>query len=90
MDPKKNPNRDFKEDLRLEQRATLLRYLSKKDTMKWDLMHNKMKRNLKIFSKSMVVSNFILLGFVTFYWFEYDMIILNPKLSRYITHRFGY
>lgn len=85
MEEEKSTSRN----LERKQRETFLRYLSKKQAIKWDLKHKNLKKNFKTFGKLFIFGNLVLYGYTVLYWFEYDMNIFNPKLSKYITHRLG-
>ena len=77
------------ESLKRRQRAVLLDHLSKMQAQKTTVFHQRMRLAAKTTVQAFFLFSLINVGVLGWYWFEFDFNIYNPKLTRYVTHRFG-
>ena len=71
------------------QRATLMKHLGKIRSQKAIKDHRFAKSVLRFLFKGYVGGSVVSFGLVAWYWFDYDLNIWNPKLTKYITDRLG-
>ena len=77
------------EAFKRRQRSILLNHMSKTEAKRMKMFNKRFKFAVKTSIQAYCVFAVINTGVFAWYWFELDINKFNPKIGRYITHRFG-